>query len=514
MPVKTFAAIDVGSYEIAMKIYEISAKNGMREIDHLRHSIDMGTETYTTGRLSYERVEELCRILREFKTAMDGYQVIACQAYGTSAFREAENALILLDQISVRTGIKINVLSNSEQRLFHYKSVAWKEEIFAGAIKTGAAIIDIGGGSIQISLFEKDTLVSTQNLRLGVLRLREILNRLDVIPAKYEALLTEIITSQMNVYRKLYLRDRYIENIIVIDDYISDLIIRQSAGGKKGLIDKAALEELLQRFGSAAPAQTAKAFNVPEDEVLLMQISGTLLMNIANLTDAGNIWAPGTTLCDGVAYDYAEKHKIIASRHDFEQDIIACARNISKRYSGSRRRSETMEELALTIFDSMKKVHGLGRRERLLLRIAVLLHDCGKFVSMVNLADCSYNIIMATEIIGLSHIERLIVANVVKYNHQRFEFFENIGQQQGLDRASYMTIAKLTAILRLANGLDRSHKQKFRDMKALVKDGELQLTVDTDKDITLEKGLFGNKARFFEEVFSIRPVIRRKRNSP
>lgn len=64
----------------------------------------------------------------------------------------------------------------------------------------------------------------------------------------------------------------------------------------------------------------------------------------------------------------------------------------------------------------------MGRRERLLLRIATLLHDCGKYISLVNLGECSYAIIMATEIIGLSHREREIVANIVRYNHLEFDY--------------------------------------------------------------------------------------------
>lgn len=54
---KTFAAIDVGSFELSMKIFEISSKSGMREIDHISHRIDLGTETYATGKMARERVE-------------------------------------------------------------------------------------------------------------------------------------------------------------------------------------------------------------------------------------------------------------------------------------------------------------------------------------------------------------------------------------------------------------------------------------------------------------------------
>ena len=97
MRMKLFAAIDVGSFEIAMKIFEFSPKDkkknvgNMREIEHIRHSIDLGSDTYATGKISYARMDELCRILREFVVIMQTYKVDAYKAYATSAVRETAN---------------------------------------------------------------------------------------------------------------------------------------------------------------------------------------------------------------------------------------------------------------------------------------------------------------------------------------------------------------------------------------------------------------------------------------
>lgn len=260
--------------------------------------------------------------------------------------------------------------------------------------------------------------------------------------------------------------------------------------------------------------EAAKVLGMPEENIPLLFISSVLLNRIVKVMDAKYIWVPGVTLCDGIAYEYGEKNRIITATHDFEKDIIACAQNISKRYMGSRRRSETLEKIALTIFDSMKKVHGLGKRERLLLQLATLLHDCGKYISLVNLGECSYHIIMSTEMIGLSHLEREIVANVVKYNHMDFDYYEVLGKDNAhLDRESYLIIAKLVAILKIANGLDRSHKQKFKDVKTTLREEQLIITIDTPVDITLEKGLFYRRADFFEEVYSVKPVIRQKKTN-
>ncbi len=129
---------------------------------------------------------------------------------------------------------------------------------------------------------------------------------------------------------------------------------------------------------------------------------------------------------------------------------------------------------------------------------------------MGDVAECSYQIIMATEIIGLSTEERQIIANAVRYNTAEFVYYSEIAGEVGMDRSVYLLIAKLTAILRIANAMDRSHYQKVKNMKAMLKDRTLLLTVDSEQDISLELGLLMDKVEFFEEVFGIRLVFRRQ----
>ncbi len=155
MAINTYAAIDVGSGELAMKIYEVSKAHGIRELTHLRHKMSLGSEIFSHGQVSYRTMSEICRVLRDYKKIMQEYQVSTYHAYGTDALREASNKLVLLDQIKLQADVKVKILSNSEERFLYFKAVFLKEKNFSELIDKGALIVDIRAGSIQLSLFHR-----------------------------------------------------------------------------------------------------------------------------------------------------------------------------------------------------------------------------------------------------------------------------------------------------------------------------------------------------------------------
>lgn len=514
MAYSTFAAIDVGSYELAMKIYEISSKNGLREIDHIRHRIELGTDSYLTGKISNERIDELCRHLKEFKKIMTSYRVDAYKAYGTSAIREVENSLILLEQIRTRTGIIIEVLSNSEQRFLDYKSVASKGQVFQNIIEKGTVFIDIGGGSTQVSLFDKDSLITTQNIRPGVLRMREELGKMSYKSYQLDEIVDEIIGGRMQNFKELFIGDLEIENIIIVDDYVSRVLQKDFLKmSKKGHISADVFLEFVNNLKRKKSQEIATVLGIPEEKAGLLYLSALMIKHMIKVLGAKMLWAPGVVLCDGITYEYAEKNKLVTLPHNFEQDILACAKGINRRYCCNEHQTIEREQIALTLFDYLKKVHGLSKRDRLLLQLAVILNECGRYISLANVGESSYNIVMATEMIGLSHQERETVAYVVKYATEPFEYYNTLGLVTTLDKESYLKIAKLTAILRLVNGLDLSHKGKFETIKAALKDDSLIITIETNEDMTLEFGMIEASARFFEEVYNIKPVIKQKKTN-
>lgn len=511
MRVTLFAAIEIASYEVSMKVFELSQKN-MREINYVRHRTELGREAYRHGKISSERIDELCEVLRDFKKIMAEFGVSEYRACATSVIRELANCSLVLNRIFVKTGLEVELLSNSEARFLSYKSIASQEKDFDKIIQKGTAIVDVGGGSIQISLFDKDTLVTTQNIRIGTNRIKERLNDIFERSSHFSKVVEEIANNELKTFRKLYLKDRKIENMILIGDYCPYISGYVNVGEMEHHAMSAEnyrkfYDEMMQK----TPEQIVNELGIPAENEALILTTLVVYKKLIEETETEDIWMPALNLCDGLAYDFGEKNKLLKSAHDFENDIIVAAKNMGKRYQSNKNHVSVMTNLALTIFDKTKSMHGMQKRERLLLQIAIILHDCGKYISMAQSAECSYNIIMATEIIGLSHAEREMVANIVRFNSAELIPFDKFAQHSALNREQYIKVCKLAAILRISNAMDRSHTQKIQEIRVNLKDTRMILSVDTLEDITLEQGLLGEKAEFFEDVFGITPVLRRKK---
>lgn len=506
-----FAAIEVGSYSIRMEIFEVSKRNGIYSFETVMHRMELGKSTFATGKIAPKLVEELCTVMQDFKNIMDSYQVETYRAFATSAVREAKNNLIVLEALYQRTGIRVEVLSNSEQRFLVYKGIASKESAFQKIIEKGTAILDVSGGSIQVSLFDKDSLIVTENVKLGSLRVRERLHEVENTTTHYEVLVEELIRNEVANFKKMHLKDRKITNVILVGNPFTDSILYRKEGVRSKNISREEYMQWYQMVISHSPIELAMQMEIPLEYASLMIPTAIINKRLIQEMEAENIWTPGVSLAHGFVYDYAIRNKYLRPVHDFEKDIVMASQNIGRRYAVGKSHTIMMNNAAKTIMNAMKKQHGLSSREKLLLEVAINLHDCGKYISLNSVAECSFSIIMSTEIIGLSHREREIIANVVKYNTKHFGDYEEVNRSTALKTKDYVLVARLTAFLRLVNALDQSHMQKTEGLKAAVRGQELVLTIETNKDFNLEYAMLHDKADFFEEVYNIRPVLKIKK---
>jgi len=504
---KTFATIYIGSYEVSLKIFELTSKKKIHELDHVRSRIELGRDVYQSGILGYEKVDELCDTLSAFIRIAQGYRVSHVEVYASAVIRDASNELFILNQIQIRTGLEVKVQSNSEHRLVTYKSVAGRTA-FEKMIQTSAAFVDLGGSGMQITVFRNGQMVTTQFIDVGTIRLRAIFGDRGLSLSKYMKEMEEFIYKKIEVFCSLYLEEG-IDYCILLNDYAMELHKTVDKKEQEETISAEKFIKHIEKLQVKTLEQITTDLHLSNDKdplvIPTIMVFKSIVMNLM----ARRVWVPRMNVNDGIAYDYCERNHLIKASHDFEADILSASRYLSQHFNSYSAHITALTEMSVKIFDHMKKIHGLGNRERLFLQVASILHDCGKYVSLANSAQCAYSIIMSSEILGLSHLEREIVALTVLYNHLALDEYNVLSDR--IDQESYLIVAKLSAILRMANALDQSHKQKFSEFRITIKGKEMIITVEAFEDIALEQALFESRTEFFERVFSMKPVLKEKR---
>lgn len=503
----TYAAIVIGSKNIIMRVYNISSGQ-IRRIDSIRHEYELGKEAYTKKHITFEQIEEICTVLLDFKNRLTEYGADKYTCYGTSVIRRASNQYAVLNHIKIRTGMDVIMLSNSEIRFLMYKGIQLSDLDFDTVIQKNTAILDMGSGSVQVSLFDKKTLYMTQNLDIGTAKVRELLETVENNTLNYYSVLEEYIEYEIDSFRSSFLKDKQIKNVITIGADIAHFrkIVPELALGT--LIHYDQINYIYKKIRRASYQDLSLQYGLTGEEARTMVPSLIIYKLFLEESRADTVYICDTNLCDGSVVDYAQKKKKIEIVHDFYQDIIASARYIGKRYRYNKAHAEYVRTLCLEIFDHSAKFHGLSARDRLVLEIAAFLHDIGKYVNMNDPGRNGYQLILSTEIMGLSRREREELANIVLYN--TVDIPDSDENNSAFWQEEYLRIAKLSSILRLANALDRSHKQKYQNISMARKGKDLVITVESRMDITLEINLFEKKARGFREILGIRPILKQK----
>jgi exopolyphosphatase/guanosine-5'-triphosphate,3'-diphosphate pyrophosphatase len=268
-------------------------------------------------------------------------------------------------------------------------------------------------------------------------------------------------------------------------------------------------DQIYQQLLLSRPLQLSMDKDIPAEHASLLLPTAIIIRKFTRYTGIHEFLMPATTLCDGILADYAQKSLGYMPDHDQSLDVLSACRYLARRFSNDDHHTEFVESMVLQLFDGTMRLHRLGARQRLLLQAATILHDTGKYINMSKHNIRTYNIIMATELVGLTHRERDMVAWTSRLHSGRIDLDDSgLADLPSEDR---MVVAKLAALLRLADALDNGHQQKITELLVQLDDDALTLSITTRQDVTLELWAFEQKGQLFEKLFGYPARIKIKR---
>ena len=513
-----FAALDMGSNALRLRIVEAhsavpgreqlsllpEASSAYREILSVRAPVRLGSEVFLTGKLATSSIGEACSALREFREAMDAAKVDAYRATATSAVREAANGSILVERARREAGIELEVIEGIEEARLIQLAVVRR----LGLADRKALLVDVGGGSTELTYLDEGKSAWAISLPIGTVRLLEMyLRNAKTVDKKRQKLLFEGVDRALGEAVP-QLRKMPFEIVVGTGgsmDTLAELCpIKGGHAGFPRAVDVGAMKTLLGKLFGMTAEERKDTFSLRPDRADTIVTASSIFLRVAEAFKATAMVAPGVGLKEGILEELVDKY---FDRWDKESEVRAVADaciRLGKRYGFDQEHGERVAGFALQLFDDLVSYHGFGERERLLLRAGALLHDIGDYVRYDGHHKHSYYLIQHSDIMGLTPDERAVVANIARY-HRKTPPDPSHPNFRDLDKDARNKVRGLAAILRIADALDREHLGKVKAVRAEVDGGKrrVHLHLSGDDDRELEEWTLRAKSELLREVFHV-----------
>ena len=484
------AVIDIGSNSIRLQISKI-LDNTYKVTEEYKETLRIGDNVYRTGILSPEAVETVVSVLSKMKTMMDSNKTERYRAVATAPFREASNADNAVKIIKERTGIDVEIISGIEEARLMYIAAS----SFFQLSQSSTLLVDMGGGSTEFSLAADGKLKFSESTPLGCSKLTyEFFKNDPVKPKEIDALKNHIhktIDSFLpeNGVDKLICSGGTINNISAIYNKrgnLSDSAVK--------FVDSVFSKHFINELAGKSVAERLK-INGLEPARADMILSASLLVQILiKRYRLGGFYTLSGGLRSGLTIDLINKMGIQLPFQSAPCNDVRYGRLIEtgKKYSFEETHALQVTMIAKKIFNGLYQYLKLDARDWNILEAAALLHDVGQYIAYSRHHKHSHYLIMNTELAEYSEREKTIIANVARYHRRGLPKSDHIDfmRLSALDRE---LVTKLSAILRIADGLDRSHSSFIKDLWVKVKDNTIEFGVTASEDIAAERSGFYKK---------------------
>jgi exopolyphosphatase/guanosine-5'-triphosphate,3'-diphosphate pyrophosphatase len=266
-----------------------------------------------------------------------------------------------------------------------------------------------------------------------------------------------------------------------------------------GRLKLADVHLLIEKLAGLSFHDRIRELELREDRADVILPAALVYERLARLVDVEEIMVPYVGLRDGITLDLAHGY---VHREDFRQrQTWDSAVSLGRKYLFEEKHARQVGRFALSLFDQLRELHGLGERERRILLAAALLHDVGSFISFKRHHKHSLYVISQSELPGFSPEDMLMVANVARY-HRKSPPASRHDQFAKLPSAERERVCKLAALIRLADALDREHLQKVNTVRTALQNGtDLVFHIEGSGDLLLERWALQNKSEYFGELF-------------
>jgi exopolyphosphatase/guanosine-5'-triphosphate,3'-diphosphate pyrophosphatase len=498
------AAIDVGSNSVHMIVCNIRPDLSFEVIDREKDMIRIGAGTLSRHALPEASIVTAMQTLAKFRRLAESHGVDEIIAAATSAVREADNGGDFITAARREIGLRVRVISGTEEARLIHQAAAYA----IGIGQRRAVVIDIGGGSTEITLGTGARCEMGRSFKLGAIRLTERFHKRDPLSRSDERRLERHIRRETARYLA-QIRRRGFQRVIGTSGTMLALG-SLAAGGARGpgdvrrLTVKADdLHRLRRRLVDLPLVDRLKVPGLDPRRADLASVGAVLIDELLAGLEADELTLSDFALREGLVLDYIKRN--------------TARIRTAERYPDVRRRSvielgerchywpvhaRQIARLSLALFDATASHHRLGQPEREWLEFAALLHDVGTHISYEGHHKHSYYLIRNGDLRGFDPDEIEIIALVARYHRQATPKKEHEGYGE-LSRSRRRTVKILGALVRLAEGLDRSHAQVVSTLSVSEDDDGLVIKLKTSGDAELELWAAARHAEPLAELFGL-----------
>ncbi len=483
------AAIDIGTNSVHMIVVQVRDDHSFEVVDREKEMVRLGAGGLGGRALTEATMRSALLALTKFKRLADSHHVDEVIGCATSAVREAENGREFLAEILQRTGIHTRVISGSEEARLIHRAAVYGVDVAGSA----AVVIDIGGGSVELTLGRASRPQIAESLKLGVIRLTERFVHSDPITSRDERRMVRHIMEELApiVAR---IREQGFDRVIGTSGTILSLGALAADATREDRSDelrslRVPVKQIRRLRKQLTALDLPGRIAIPglDPRRADLAVAGSILLTtILRLLGARELTLCDLALREGLALDYIDRNRAHIARVDQFPDIRRrSVVELADRCRVEEPHTQQVVRMALALFDQTAALHGLGGREREWLEYAAMLHDVGVHISYPRHHRHSYYLIRNGDLRGFEPGEVEVMALAARY-HRRGLPKRSHEEFGGLPAGTRRTVRTLAAILRLAEGLDRSHSQSVKSVDVVIGQQECVVRVTPSGDTELE----------------------------